>query len=166
MPKGWRMVLALKLWIAAAALGLGAMAFSAPVEARGFGGFHSGGPGFRNPVVFMHPGSFRSPFPNHRRFVSRQSLFRRQFADNRRFFFRHHGFVAPFAIGFVGPTYTASAYDSAYAITPDDQGMTETSSSYDDPYNISGAYGDGCSLLLRLESSGGHLRVRRIRLCN
>ncbi|SEE54988.1 hypothetical protein SAMN05444161_6135 [Rhizobiales bacterium GAS191] len=34
----------LKLWIAAAALGLGAMAFSAPTEARGFGGggFHGG----------------------------------------------------------------------------------------------------------------------------
>ena len=35
------MVLALKLWIAAAALGLGAMAFSASTEARGFGGFGS-----------------------------------------------------------------------------------------------------------------------------
>ena len=62
-------MLALRLRIAAATLGLGAMAFSALVEARGFGGFHGGGPGFRNPVVFMHPGSFRSPFPNHRLFL-------------------------------------------------------------------------------------------------
>jgi hypothetical protein len=175
------MMLALKLRIAAAALGLGAMAFSAPAEARGFGGFrggtsgfHSGGTmrgfgHFRNSVVFMHPGPFRSPFLNRRGFVSRQSFFRRRFADDRRFFFRRHRFVGPFAIGFVGAGYTASAYDF-----PDDQGMTQTSSSYDDPYNIgyddpnnvSGAYGNGCSLLVRLEKSEGHLVARRIHLCN
>jgi hypothetical protein len=173
------MVRALKLWIAAAALGLGVMAFSAPAEARGFGGFHGGGRGFghfRSPVVLMRPGASRAPFLDRRGFVSRQLLFRRRFADSRRFFFRHHGFVEPFAFGFVGPTYNASVYAPTYAISPDDQGPTETPYSYQDPYNVSGAYGDragggradedGCSLLLRLESSGGHLHVRRTRLCN
>jgi hypothetical protein len=98
------MMLALKSWIAAAALGLGAMAFSAPAEARGFGGFRGGISGFhgggmrgfgrfRNPAVFIHPGSFRSPFFNRRGFVSRQFFFRRRFADDRRFFFRRHRFV-------------------------------------------------------------------------
>ena len=87
----------LKLWIAAAALGLGAMAFLAPAEARGFGGFRGGIGGFhgggmmrgfghfRTPVVFMHPGPFRSPFLNRRGFVSHQFFFRPRFADDRRF---------------------------------------------------------------------------------
>ena len=168
----------LKLWIAAAALGLGAMAFLAPAEARGFGGFRGGIGGFhgggmmrgfgrfRSPAAFMHPGPFRSPFLNRRGFVSRQFFFRRRFADDRRFFFRGDRFEGPFAIGFAGAAYNASAYDSAYAISPDDQGMTQTSHSYDDPYYVSGAYGDGCSLLLQLGNSGGHLVVHRTPLCN
>jgi hypothetical protein len=171
------MMLPLKSWIAAAALGIGAMALSAPAEARGFGGFRGGISGFhgggmrgfgrfRNPAVFMHPGSFRSPFLNRRGFVSRQFFFRRRLADDRRFFFRRHRFVGPFAIGFAGAAYNASAYDSAYAISPDDQGMIQTSHSYDDPYYDSGAHGDACSLLLRLGNSGGHLVVRRTPLCN
>ena len=187
------MMLALKFRIAAASLGLGAMAFSAPAEARGFGGFHGGGTmrgfgRFRNPVVFMHPGPFRSPFLNRRGFVSRQFFFHRPFADDRRFFFRGHRFVGPFAIGFVGPGYAASAYDYPYERSPDDQdmtqasypsaynyayetspdghGVTQASSPYDDPYNVSGAYGGGCSLLIRVEKSEGHLVVRRIPLCN
>jgi hypothetical protein len=122
----------------------------------------------------MHPGPFRSPFLNRGGFVSRQ------------FFFRRHRFVGPFAIGFVGAGYTASAYDSAYATSPDDQGMTQTSPSYDsayatspddqgitqtspsygDPYNVNRVSGGGCSLLIKLEKSGDHLVVRRIPLCN
>jgi hypothetical protein len=172
------MMLALKSWIAAAALGLGVMVFSAPTEARGFGGFRGGISGFhgggimrgfghfRNPAVVMHPGSFRSPFLNRRGFVSRPFFFRRRFADDRRFFFRRHRFVGPFAIGFVGAPYSASAYDSAYATPPDDQGVTQTSPSYDDPHYVGGAYGDHCSLLIRLENSGGHLVVSRTPLCN
>jgi hypothetical protein len=74
--------------------------------------------------------------------------------------------VGPFAIGFVGAGYPYSAYDSAYAIPPDNQSTTQTSSSYDDPYNNGGAFGDGCSLLLRLENSGDNLHVSRIPLCN
>jgi hypothetical protein len=166
-PKGSK----LKTLFAASALGLGIMAASLPAEARGGmgGGFHGGGTmrgfgHFRNPVVFMHPGPFRSPFLNRRGFVSRQFFFRRRFADDRRFFFRRHRFVGPF--GFVGAGYTASAYDSAYATSPDDQGITQTSPSYDDPYNVSGASGGGCSLLIKLGKSGHHLVVRRIPLCN
>jgi hypothetical protein len=193
----------LKLWIAAAALGLGAMAFLAPAEARGFGGFRGGISGFhgggtmrgfghfRNPVVFMHPGPFRSPFLNRRGFVSRQFFFRRRFADDRRFFFRRRfaddrrfffrrdRFVGPFAIGFVGAGYPTSGYDSAYATSPDDQGMTQTSPSYDsasatstqtspsydDPYNVGGASGRGCSLLIKVEKSGDHFVDHRIPLC-
>ena len=94
------MMLAHKLRIAAAALSLGAMAFLAPAEARGLGGFRGGISGFhgggtmrafghfRNPVVFMHPGPIRSPFLNRRGFVSHQFFFRGRFADNRQFFFR------------------------------------------------------------------------------
>ena len=187
------MMHALRLRIAAATLGLGAMAFSAPAEARGFGGFHGGGTmrgfgHFRNPVVFMHPGPFRSPFLNRGGFVSRQFFINRRFADNRRFFFRGHRFVGPFAIGFLGPSYTASAYDYPYETSPydqgmpqtsspsayyypyetsqDDQGMPQASSPYDDPYNVSGAYGGGCSLLIRVEKSEGHLFVRRIPQCS
>ena len=178
------MMLAPRLWIAAAALGLGAVAFSAPVEARGFGGFrggiggfHGGGRGFghvRNPVVSMRAGSFRSPFLNRGGMVSRQFLFRRPFAVDRHFFFRNHRFVGSFA-GYpyadypyadYSYGYPYSANDSAYAIPPDDQGMTQTPSSYEDPYNEGGAYGAGCALLIRLEHSGGHLHVRRIPLCN
>jgi len=179
----------LKLLIAAAALGLGAMAFLAPAEARGFGGFRGGISGFhgggtmrgfghfRNPVVFMHPGPFRSPFLNRRGFVSRQFFFRRRFADDRRFFFRRRfaddrrfffrrdRFVGPFAIGFVGAGYPTSGYDSAYATSPDDQGMTQTSPSYDDPYNVGGASGRGCSLLIKVEKSGDHFVDHRIPLC-
>jgi hypothetical protein len=181
----------LKLWIAAVALGLGAMAFLAPADARGFGGFRGGISGFhgggtmrgfghfRTPVVFMHPGPFRSPFLNRRGFVSRQFFFRRRFADDRRFFFRRDRFVGPFAIGFVGAGYPASAYDSAYATSPDDQGMTQTSPSYDsayatstqtspsydDPNNVSGASGRGCSLLIKVEKSGDHFVDHRIPLC-
>jgi hypothetical protein len=40
------MTLALKSWIVAGALGRGAVAFSAPAEARGFGGFRGGISGF------------------------------------------------------------------------------------------------------------------------
>ena len=170
----------LKLWIAAAALGLVAMAFLAPADARGFGGFRGGISGFhgggtmrgfghfRNPVVFMHPGPFRSPFLDRRGFVSRQFFFRRRFADDRQFFFRRDRFVGPFAIGFVGAGYPASGYDFAYATSLDDQGMTQTSPSYDfanatstqtspsydDPYNVGGASGRGCSLLIKVEKSG------------
>jgi hypothetical protein len=137
---------------------------------RGFGRF-------RNPVVFMHPAPFRSPFLNRRGFVSRQFFFRGRFADNRRFFFRRRfaddrrflfrgdRFEGPFAIGFVGAGYTGSAYDSAYATSPDDQGMTQTSPSYDDPYNVSGAPGRGCSLLIKVEKSGNQFVGRRIPLC-
>jgi hypothetical protein len=197
------MMLAHKLRIAAAALSLGAMAFLAPAEARGLGGFRGGISGFhgggtmrgfgrfRNPVVFMHPAPFRSPFLNRRGFVSRQFFFRGRFADNRRFFFRRRfaddrrflfrgdRFEGPFAIGFVGAGYTGSAYDSAYATSPDDQGMTQTSPSYDsayatstetsppydDPYNVSGAPGRGCSLLIKVEKSGNQFVGRRIPLC-
>jgi hypothetical protein len=162
----------LKTLFAASALGLGIMAASLPAEARGGmgGGFHGGGTmrgfgHFRNPVVFMHPGPFRSPFLNRRGFVSRQFFFRRRFADDRRFFFRRDRFVGPFAIGFVGAGYPASAYDSAYAISPDDQGMTQTSPSYDDPYDFSGASGRGCSLLIKVEKSGDHFVDHRIPLC-
>lgn len=45
-----------RLWIAAAALGLGAMTFSAPSEARGFGGFHGGGGGFHGGMGGFHGG--------------------------------------------------------------------------------------------------------------
>jgi hypothetical protein len=163
----------LKLWIAAAALGLGAMAFLAPAEARGFGGFRGGIGGFhgagmmrgfgrfRSPAVIMHPGSFRSPFLNRRGFVSRQFFFRRRFADDRRFFFHRDRFVGPFAIGFDGAGYTASAY----ATSADDQGMTQTTPSYDHPYNVSGASGRGCSLLIKVEKSGNHFVEHRIPLC-
>jgi hypothetical protein len=89
--------------------------------------------------------------------------------------FRHHRFVGPFAAypyadypyadySYAG--YPSSAYDSGYAISPDDQGASQTSSSYDDPYNEGGAYGNGCALLIRLEHSGGRLHIRRIPLCN
>jgi hypothetical protein len=186
------MMLAHKLPIAAAALSLAAMAFLAPAEARGLGGFRGGISGFhgggtmrgfghfRNPVVFMHPGPFRSPFLNRRGFVSRhQFFFRGRFADNRRFFFRGDRFEGPFAIGFVGAGYAGSAYDSAYATSPDDQSMTqtspsydsayatstETSPSYDGPYNVSGAPGRGCSLLIKVEKSGNQFVGRRIPLC-
>ena len=150
----------LKLWIAAAALGLGAMAFLAPAEARGAGMMRGFGR-FRSPAVIMHPGSFRSPFLNRRGFVSRQFFFRRRFADDRRFFFHRDRFVGPFAIGFDGAGYTASAY----ATSADDQGMTQTSPSYDDPYNVSGASGRGCSLLIKVEKSGNHFVEHRIPLC-
>lgn len=170
----------LKTLFAACAAGLGIMAASLPAEARGGmgGGFHGGGRGFghfRNPVVFMHPRPFRSPFLNNRGFVSRQFFFRRRFADNRRFFLRRDRFVGPFAFGFDGapytawpydpayPTSTAPSYDSAYPTSPDDQGA---SPSYNDPYNVSGASGGGCSLLIKLEKSGDHLVVSRIPLCN
>ena len=161
----------MKLWFAAAALGLGATVFWAPAEARGFGGFHGGGMmrgfgHFRSPAAFAHPGSFHSPFLNRRGFVNRPFFFRRRFADDRRFFFRRHRFVGPFAVGFVGAAYDTSAYNSAYAAAPDDQSMTQTSRSYDNSYYDSGTHGDGCSLLLRLGNSGGHLVVRRTFLCN
>ena len=161
----------LKKLFAVCAVGLGIMAASLPAEARGGmgGGFHGGGRGFghfRNPVVFMHPGPFRSPFLNRGGLVSRQFFFRRRFADDRRFFFRRDRFVAPFAFGFVDAPYNASAYDSAYPTSPDDQGMPQTSPSYNDPYNVSGASGGGCSLLIKLEKSGDHLVVSRIPLCN
>ena len=187
-------MLALRLRIAAATLGLGAMAFSAPAEARGFGGFHGGGTmrgvgHFRNPVVIVHPGPFHSPVVDRRAFVSRQLFFHRRFVGDRRFFFDGHRFVGPFANGFVGPGYSASAYDYAYETSPDDQGMTQPSSQYDDPYNVSEAYDRtghadfplpalgqdftpsptprrGCSLEIRVEKSEGHLVVHRIPLCN
>ena len=142
-------MLAPRVWIAAAALGLGAVAFSAPVEARGFGGFRGGISGFhgggtmrgfghfRNPVAFMHPGPFRSPFFNGRRFASRQFFFRRRFADDRRFFFGRDRFERPFPMGFVGAGYGGWAYDSAYPTSPYDQGVTQTSPSYDSAYATS-----------------------------
>ena len=46
----------LRLWFAAAALGLGAMTFSGPVDARGFGGSHGGGGGFHGGMGGFHGG--------------------------------------------------------------------------------------------------------------
>ena len=46
----------LRLWFVAAALGLGAMTFSGPVDARGFGGFHGGGGGFHGGMGGFHGG--------------------------------------------------------------------------------------------------------------
>ena len=187
------MMIAHKFRIAAAALSLGAMAFLAPAEARGFGGLRGGLSGFhgggtmrsfghsRNPVVFMHPDPFRSPFLNGRRFVSREFFFRHRFANNRRFFFRRDRFEGPF--GFVGAGYPYSAYDSPYATYPYDQGMSQTSPLYDsayatseydqppispvydDPYNFSRASGVRCSLLIKVEKSGDKFINRRIPLC-
>jgi hypothetical protein len=181
------MMLAHKLRIAAAALSLGTMAFLAPAEARGLGGFRGGISGFHGggimrgvghfPVVLMHKGQFRSPFLNRRGFVTRQFFLRRRFADDRRFFFPRHRFAGPFAIGFLGAGYTGSAYDYPYATSPDDQGTTQTSSSYDSatstqaspaydhPYNFSAAPGRGCSLLIKVEKFGDQFVGRRIPLC-
>ena len=142
----------LKLWIAAAALGLGAIAFSAPAEARGFGGFHGMGGfhgggmtrgfgGFRGPVAFAHRGFAGSAFFSHRAFVSRPFFFHRRFADDRRFFFHRHRFVRPFAVGF---------YDAAY----------------DDPYYDSGAYGDQCFVVRhRVVNRWGYVVVHRRLVC-
>jgi hypothetical protein len=57
----------LRLAIAAAALGLGAMGFSASTEARGFGGFHGGGMmpgvgGFRGPIASALRRAFAAGF--------------------------------------------------------------------------------------------------------
>ena len=196
------MMLAHELRLAAAALSLGVMAFLAPAEARGFGGFRAGMSGFhgatvrgfghiRNPAVFMHPSTFRSPLLNGRDFVSRQFFrhrladarrifVRRRFANDRRFLFRRDRFEGPFAIGFVGAGYssayatypddqgitqTSPLYDSAYATSMDDQSVTQTSPLYDNPYNFGRVFGGGCSLLIEVEKSGDRFVNRRIPLC-
>jgi hypothetical protein len=156
----------LRLWITAAALGIGAMTFSAPADARGFGGSHGGGGGFHGgmgglrsgmggfqsggmargfggfhgPVAFAHPGFFRSPFGAHRAFANRPFFFHRQFAD-RRFFFHRRRFVGPFAAGF---------YDGGY----------------DYPYYDDGAYSEECfSVRRRLVNRWGYVVVRRQLVC-
>jgi len=178
--------------IAAAALSLGATAFLAPAEARGFGGFRGGISGFhggatvrgfgrsRNPVVFMHPRLFRSPFLNGRGLVSREFLFRHRFAADRRFRFRRDRFVARF--GFISgypysaydPDYAAypyeqaqalPLYDSAYATSDYDQSVAQTSPLYGGPSNFSRSSGVHCSLLVKVEKSGDHIINRRIPLC-
>jgi hypothetical protein len=134
-----------RLWIAAAALGLG-MAFSAPAEARGFGGFHGGmgfhggGMGFRGPVAFAHRGFAGSAF-SHRAFVSRPFFFHRRFADDRRFFFHRHRFARRFAFG---------SYDAGY----------------DYPYYDSGAYDDQCYVVRhRVLNRWGYVVVHRRLVC-
>jgi len=188
----------LKSWIAAAALGLGVVALMTPAEARGFGGFRGGVGGvhgggstrgfthFRHPFVFIHPGPLHSPSLNRRGFAGRQFFFRRGFADDQRFLFHGGRFAEPFANGFDGNGYRYWAYDSEYATYPSDQGMTQTSSSYeqsvyatssdgqgmaptapsrDDPYKIVGASGRRCSLLIKVEKSGDQFIDHRTPLC-
>ena len=153
--------------LAAAAIGAGALALSAPAEARfgGFGGFHGGFGGFHRPVAFinhgfMHPGMFRPGFVNRpffanrsvfsrSAFLNRRSFVSRRFFAYRPFFFRHRRFAGPFALGLVsGAAFESLAYDAPY-------------------YSYPAPYGEGCVIVRRpMVNPWGRIVVRRRLVCN
>jgi hypothetical protein len=134
-------MLAHKIRIAAAALSIGAMAFLAPADARGFGGFRGGISGFHGGGTMRGFGQFVGTGYSGWAYDSAYP-------------------TSPYD---QGVTQTSPSHDSAYATSY--QSVTQTSPLYDDPYNVSRASRGGCSLLIKVEKSGDQFINRRIPLC-
>jgi hypothetical protein len=142
----------LMAWLAAALVGAGALALSAPAQARigGFGGFHGGMGGFggggfggfHRPFM-MHPGFAGRPFLGH------PGFFGHGFVGHRPFFFhRRHVFGNAFAVGLVsGAALGTLAYPS---------------------YSFYGAaYDDDCYVVRRrIVTAWGGIVVKRALVCS
>lgn len=170
----------LRLWFAAAALGLGAMTFSGPVDARGFGGSHGGGGGFHGGMGGFHGGmggfrggmggfhggiggfhsggmargfgGFHSPVAfAHPGFIRSPSFAHRAFV-NRPFFF-HRRFVDRRFF------FHRRRFVGPFAVGFYDGG-------YDYPYYDNGAYSDECFWVRRRAvNRWGYVVIRRTLVC-
>jgi hypothetical protein len=164
----------LKPWIAAGALFLGAMAFSAPAEARGFGGggghggmgggFHGGmgmggfrggmGGGFRGGAMIGRVGGFRGPVAFAHSGFPHPPLFAHRVFVNRPLFF-HRRFVDRRFF------FNRRRFVGAVAVGFDGGGY-----GYDYPYYDSGEYGDECFVVRhRVVNRWGYVVVRRRLVC-